>query len=79
MNKLNEELKSKIITLQHDLANGEAVQQDFVRLSQSLQVRALLFFHVELRFIFVLSTSRHPTDAIGEDASGRHSGALAGR
>lgn len=41
--KLNEELKTKIITLQQNLESGEAVQQDFVRLSQSLQVSVLFF------------------------------------
>lgn len=29
----------KVATLKEDLANGEVVQQDFVRLSQKLQVR----------------------------------------
>lgn len=35
----NFELKSKMTVLQQDLGNSEAVQKDFVRLSQSLQVR----------------------------------------
>lgn len=38
LTKSNEELKTKCLTMQQNLANGEAVQQDFVRLSQSLQV-----------------------------------------
>lgn len=40
LEKANADLKGKVTTLQQDLANGEAVQQDFVRLSQSLQVRS---------------------------------------
>lgn len=35
----NKELKNKISVIQQDLGNSEAVQKDFVRLSQSLQVR----------------------------------------
>ena len=33
------ELKGEVSTLKHDLVNSEAVQRDFVRLSQSLQVQ----------------------------------------
>lgn len=33
------ELKGRVTTLQHDLDTSEAVQRDFVRLSQSLQVQ----------------------------------------
>lgn len=33
------ELRNKMSVLQQDLANSEAVQKDFVRLSQSLQVK----------------------------------------
>ncbi|XP_055713490.1 rab GTPase-binding effector protein 1 isoform X1 [Phlebotomus papatasi] len=39
LEKANADLKGKVTTLQQDLANGEAVQQDFVRLSQSLQMQ----------------------------------------
>ncbi|GAB0091366.1 rab GTPase-binding effector protein 1 [Sergentomyia squamirostris] len=39
LEKGNADLKGKVATLQQDLANGEAVQQDFVRLSQSLQMQ----------------------------------------
>ncbi|XP_059609406.1 rab GTPase-binding effector protein 1 isoform X2 [Phlebotomus argentipes] len=39
LEKTNADLKSKVTTLQQDMANGEAVQQDFVRLSQSLQMQ----------------------------------------
>lgn len=35
----NAELRQKSIVLQQELANTETVQQDFVRLSQSLQVQ----------------------------------------
>ncbi|XP_058063938.1 rab GTPase-binding effector protein 1 isoform X1 [Anopheles bellator] len=37
--KQNSDLKSKIAVLQEDLANNEAVQKDFVKLSQSLQMQ----------------------------------------
>lgn len=35
------ELKNKTTVLQQELGNSEAVQKDFVRLSQSLQVRSI--------------------------------------
>lgn len=38
LEKQNSELKTKISSLQHELDNTEAVQKDFVRLSQNLQV-----------------------------------------
>ncbi|CAG9863549.1 unnamed protein product [Phyllotreta striolata] len=37
--KQNNELKTRVLSLQQELDNTEAVQQDFVRLSQSLQVQ----------------------------------------
>ncbi|XP_055681125.1 rab GTPase-binding effector protein 1 isoform X2 [Lutzomyia longipalpis] len=46
LEKLNADLKGKVTELQQNLANGEAVQQDFVRLSQTLQVQ-LERFRVE--------------------------------
>uniref|UniRef100_A0A6P7GG42 Rab GTPase-binding effector protein 1 n=1 Tax=Diabrotica virgifera virgifera TaxID=50390 RepID=A0A6P7GG42_DIAVI len=39
LEKQNSELKSRVFSLQQELDNTEAVQQDFVRLSQSLQVQ----------------------------------------
>lgn len=38
LEKHNMELRNKMSVLQQDLGNSEAVQKDFVRLSQSLQV-----------------------------------------
>ena len=38
MEKLNSDLKIKVSVLQTELGNSEAVQKDFVRLSQSLQM-----------------------------------------
>lgn len=38
LDKANIDLRNKMSVLQQDLANNEAVQKDFVRLSQSLQV-----------------------------------------
>uniref|UniRef100_A0A1L8DCE6 Putative molting cycle n=1 Tax=Nyssomyia neivai TaxID=330878 RepID=A0A1L8DCE6_9DIPT len=46
LEKSNADLKGKVTELQQNLANGEAVQQDFVRLSQTLQVQ-LERFRVE--------------------------------
>lgn len=43
LEKLNADLKQKLNVLQQDLGNSEAVQKDFVRLSQSLQVKKKLF------------------------------------
>lgn len=37
--KVSQEYRTKASTLQQELANNEAVQKDFVKLSQSLQVR----------------------------------------
>lgn len=38
------EVRGRVHALQQELDNSEKVQQDFVRLSQSLQVRASLVF-----------------------------------
>lgn len=38
LDRQNNELRNKMSVLQQDLGNSEAVQKDFVRLSQSLQV-----------------------------------------
>lgn len=38
LERQNNELRNKMSVLQQDLGNSEAVQKDFVRLSQSLQV-----------------------------------------
>lgn len=42
MEKKNIEMKSKVAMMQQELTTGEAVQKDFVKLSQSLQVRKTL-------------------------------------
>lgn len=38
--KLSHDLRGKVVVLQQELANNEAVQKDFVKLSQSLQVNS---------------------------------------
>lgn len=40
LERQNIESKNKMTVLQQELGNSEAVQKDFVRLSQSLQVRS---------------------------------------
>jgi len=37
--KLSQDLRGKVVVLQQELANNEAVQKDFVKLSQSLQMQ----------------------------------------
>ena len=44
LDKKSLELKSKVTMMQQELTNSEAVQKDFVKLSQSLQVRTLCRF-----------------------------------
>lgn len=44
LDKMNLDMKQKIMMLQQDLATSETVQKDFVRLSQSLQVRRKIIF-----------------------------------
>ena len=39
LDRMNVDLKNKMSVLQEDLANNEAVQKDFVKLSQSLQMQ----------------------------------------
>ncbi|XP_049300469.1 rab GTPase-binding effector protein 1 isoform X1 [Anopheles funestus] len=39
LDRQNNDLRSKMMVLQEDLANNEAVQKDFVKLSQSLQMQ----------------------------------------
>lgn len=41
--KVSQEYRTKASVLHQELANNEAVQKDFVKLSQSLQVRILPF------------------------------------
>lgn len=52
----NIELKNKISSLQHELDNAEAVQQDFVRLSQNLQVGlrysfSMIIYSIAINFV----------------------------
>lgn len=74
------ELRNKMSVLQQDLANSEAVQKDFVRLSQSLQV--------EVTHIGSSKSTRttndsffrfHFADGIRENTCSRYSSSLAGR
>lgn len=51
LERRNMELKNKTSVLQQDLGNSEAVQKDFVRLSQSLQVRQGINFLEKYRII----------------------------
>lgn len=44
IDKKNVELKSKVAMMQQELLTSEAVQKDFVKLSQSLQVRLLEYY-----------------------------------
>lgn len=52
--KLNGDLRQKVSVLQQELCNNEAVQKDFVRLSQSLQVWnfAIFIYNVILYNVF---------------------------
>lgn len=52
LERQNMELKNKTSVLQQDLGNSEAVQKDFVRLSQSLQVRQQVNLFGEKRSMF---------------------------
>lgn len=47
----NKELKSRISSLQQELENSEAVQKDFVRLSQHLQVITGTVLIIKLYYI----------------------------
>lgn len=48
--KRSHDLSTKVTMLQQELANNEAVQKDFVKLSQSLQVSHIKFNMVELAY-----------------------------
>lgn len=48
MDKTNVDLKSKVAMMQQELSTSEAVQKDFVKLSQSLQVRSLKYLNFRL-------------------------------
>ena len=72
--KLEEEmsaLRKKVQSLQVELDNSEAVQRDFVKLSQSLQVRLLRRA--------ASSRCRPRADSVGEDSSGGLRSPLAAR
>lgn len=79
----NSELKNKITVLQQELDNSEAVQQDFVRLSQSLQVNADdINLSRDWNRTMIFKTSSNWFNCfilggIGENSCGRHTSALA--
>lgn len=52
---MNADYKTKIKILQDDLATSEQVQKDFVKLSQSLQVKNVFYlfiFNLKINFYF---------------------------
>lgn len=60
------ELRGRVSALQHDLDTSEAVQRDFVRLSQSLQVQLEKIRQSEKEvmsgLLFCKQTQRHVDD-----------------
>lgn len=77
-NKLDEELMSlrnKVQSMQIDIDNSEAVQRDFVKLSQSLQVSTLKFDRL-LRSL-VLTLTLFAIDSTRKDQASRQRSSLA--
>lgn len=68
-----QQLRNRVSSLQADLETSEAVQRDFVQLSQQLQVTEWL---VELNFIFIIRyiACKGPT---GKDTTVRKGASMA--
>ncbi len=56
------EFRSQVISLRSQIDTSQAVQKDFVQLSQSLQVRH--WFRISIEFILCFAKTLHSIDII---------------